>query len=106
MHSTVSPWIAERTLLAVASEPELLAAVPGKRAHVEMQEQQDHRRRSASRRRAAAAVARAPRALTPSPNRSQGDLVPVHEIESLREERASLFEQMKEINDTRRRRVP
>lgn len=39
--STVSPWIAERTLLAVASEPELLAAINGKRASVELQDQHD-----------------------------------------------------------------
>ena len=39
--STVSPWIAERTLMAVASEPELLAAVPGKRARVELEDTQD-----------------------------------------------------------------
>jgi HK97 family phage prohead protease len=36
--STVSPWTAERTLVAVASEPELLAAVAGKRARVELTE--------------------------------------------------------------------
>lgn len=34
--SIVSPWIAERTLRAVAEEPELLAAIPGQRAHVEL----------------------------------------------------------------------
>jgi len=39
--SSVSPWIAERTLLAVASEPELLAAVPGKRARVELTQDND-----------------------------------------------------------------
>jgi HK97 family phage prohead protease len=35
-HSTVSPWIAERTLRATAEEPELLAAVHGMRANVEL----------------------------------------------------------------------
>lgn len=35
-HSTVSPWMAERTLVAVASEPELLAAIPDKRGHAEL----------------------------------------------------------------------
>lgn len=34
--STVSPWEAERTLRAVAAEPELMAAIPGQRAHVEL----------------------------------------------------------------------
>jgi HK97 family phage prohead protease len=34
--STVSPWTAERALRAFAVEPELLAAVPDQRAHIEM----------------------------------------------------------------------
>jgi HK97 family phage prohead protease len=38
--STVSPWIAERTFRAVASEPELLAAMPGKRVTIELEDVQ------------------------------------------------------------------
>jgi len=34
--STVSPWMAERSLRAVGTEPDLLAAVSGYRAHVEL----------------------------------------------------------------------
>lgn len=35
---TVSPWIAERALMAACLEPELLAAIPGKRASVSIEE--------------------------------------------------------------------
>lgn len=35
---TVSPWTAQRALLAVSSEPELLGAIPGKRAAVVLTE--------------------------------------------------------------------
>ena len=34
--STVTPWMAERSFRAAGEEPELLAAIPGYRAHVEL----------------------------------------------------------------------
>lgn len=36
-HSTVSPWVAERTFRAAQVEPELLAAIPGQRTRVEIE---------------------------------------------------------------------
>jgi hypothetical protein len=103
-YSTVSPWTAERTLRAIAEEPELLAAVPSMRAHVELEPLTGADDRAPVPWEVAANERRqlgSSRTELPSPTRTRKGcpLMPVHEIEALRVERREAFERMKEIND-------